>query len=534
MVEITVVDSDEIRYAADLLDDLALGLQHLRLRVEGVDWWPAGWWQLTGPVANRLALAALDGELLALTFGAVEARAAVLAEQLRSAKERYERVDAAVEQLFGGMTEAVVAAGALSLASGLLGVATIGAGAAALAVAQPPALLLGAGAIGALALLQRSGAAGSFEEALAEGEQYLGPVLANPLTQHALRALVGAGDEIANGLLGTIAAVPGGAAVSTLIAPGGFRSLNEVAQRVGDGIQAVRGPSEFTLRHERERPPVAAPGSIAAVVASIPKSERDEPQVRITEYRRDDGSTAYLVSVAGTSSLELGGEWAFDNEGNLFAYGGEARETVAAVADAMAAAGIAEGDEVVFAGYSLGALVVTSLANTGRWEVPSAVTIGSPVHGNAIRPDAAIVQIEHDNDPIVGLQGPHQRPRGDLAIVTGSPYPDGVPLGADPFVTHLHNSYLTTAEVYDALDGELHAGHRADVLAPLEGAAPVASSLHTIHRVVPEAPPPAPAPRPSEPVDPAALQPSPELRERFDELREEAPPENGPEPDVAE
>ncbi|NLT25346.1 MAG: hypothetical protein GXX90_01615, partial [Microbacteriaceae bacterium] len=451
-----------------------------------------------------------------------------------------EEVDRRVQELIGGAADAAVATGAIVAGNLLLAGGAIGGA----LLATPPGLALAAGTIGGVAWLQRAGVLPDADELAAWAAERVGPIIANPATVTVLRALVGGGDEIANAVLGTVALVPGAAPLVAGMVPfGGFRSLSEVASALTGALERAQGPSSFRMR-EHELPPRPAPASVEGLVRTIPPSRVDEPQVEITRYERPDGTVVHLVSIAGTGSLEFGGDWAMDNKANAHAYAGlseeELRETVLAVADAMAAAGIDDGDEVVLAGYSLGALIVAGLAGSGRWEVPSALLVGSPVHGNELPDGTVAVQLDHDDDPITALQGHHQLPRGDLSIVTGTPHPDGLPLGGGVFDGHAQELYADTAAAYDRLPEALHADHRRELLAPLAGATAVTTTQVTIHRVDPAAvdtargvdrpaPPPAPTPPLAPPAPPMApVEPAPPLDDAPPAPVPQSPGEAGP------
>lgn len=465
-------NGDSFSVASAALAGIGDDLNRLATGCEAEHWYPAGSDELVS--ALFIGGGAAEASLLIETLRLAAGSAAMLADHLRLAQDWYEQADATVREAIMMVSDEIVA----NIATTVVGLATIGAGAVIGALASPAGMAIAFTVIGTGILAHHAGVLPEPDAVASWGSDVLAPVLASPMGALAVRAFVSAGDEIVTGLAGFQLRTPIGTPIR---APGGFDSPQTVSGSISAMTDRIDGRSEFDLRSE-PRDPAAAPESIAEVVGSIPPSVDGEPQVVITEYLAADGSTTYLVSVAGTSSAGYGGDNVFDLRGNVAAYGALDRESVAAVDAVMREHGITADDAVVFAGYSQGALVTTALAASGDWSTQSMVTIGSPTHGNVVPGDVPIVQIEHANDPIVALNGLPQAPANDVSVVVRNPHPQGIGPGGDPLAGHAFDTYLTTAGEYDALTDPQDIAHREQVLAPLAGATAGSATAYTITR----------------------------------------------------
>lgn len=450
MVQVSV-ETSQFGTAAAKLDGIEEGMAGLNLRLSTPAWFPAnGWLTISGP---QLGVISLEAQLLAGGMQSAAAFAGAAAEHLLQAQAWYEAADRAAVEAFTALSDAVVSTVVLSVVS----IAATGALAAVPLLLSPAGIPLVLGTLATAGALEQAGVLPGGDDIVAwwDDNQHL---LANPLSVLLVRSGVSAGDEIVNGLTG----VPL------------FTSPNEVAGALAATFALGTGPMLVSGAKRDEAS--SAPSSIADLVEAIPPTDPDGTNATITEYVRPDGSTVYVVSVAGTSSPGLGDENGMDNLSNLAAYGGSDAQSVGAVSDAMGQAGITAGDEVVFVGYSQGALVVSELAKTGTWDVASVVLAGSPVHGTSIGGEIPVTQLEHDGDLITGLQGITPGAQGDVSVVRRDPFPSGVPAGEGILAPHALAEYQQTAAGYDEVDDPKAVTQRDAVLAPVQGATAVTTT----------------------------------------------------------
>lgn len=451
MSSITVETSGLTRASAHLRD-VGEGCGVLQRGLAQTQWLPANTWQTAA--AGEIALAAGQAELVVGDMWLAVSTATALSEHLMQAADWYERADEQVLQGIEAVSDSVV----VTAVTGIVGIGVAG-GVGLVPMLFGPAapVLFAGGAIAAILGPQR----------LSELWEANDQRLANPLTVLLVRMGVSAGDELANHALG-------GAPV--------FRDPQQVAGALADILGGTAGPMRVDARARQH--PAGPVTSIADLTASIPDTQADH-NATITQYVRPDGSMVYLVSIAGTSSTGFGGENGMDNLSNLAAYAGSDAQSLAAVKAAMAQAGVRSGDEVVFAGYSQGALIAAQLAKSRQWQTSSVLLAGAPMHGNDIGGDMPVTQLEHSGDLITGLQGLTTGPHTNVTIVHRDPFSGGAPAEADILAPHHLAEYRETAADYDAEAAS--AATRAAALAPLAGARAVATHDYSFRRDEPGA-----------------------------------------------
>lgn len=254
------------------------------------------------------------------------------------------------------------------------------------------------------------------------------------------------------------------------------------------------------------RGPGCASSGLQELVAAIPPSVDGGPQARITSYVGAHGEQLFEVAITGTSNQAYGStENPFDLAGNLAAYAGIDSQSVSAALAAMEDAGIEPGDAVVFAGYSQGALVAAAIAGTGRFDTKGLVSIGGPIDAEKLRGElqkqegrsgqaAPIIEIQHREDPIVGLQG--LAPDGTDSTVVFADADALSPLDDDPLAAHSQARYLETAGLADASGDPALDAARSELLGAYEGLEVEEANLYTVERLDP-------LPEPGEAVDEA-------------------------------
>lgn len=443
--------------------------------------YPVDAWQTAA--AFKVLQASGEASLLKSGLAGLAGMAHALAGHLLQAQAWYEEVDARIVETFSELSDTVTAA----IVIGVVDVGLFSAGALAAALMTPGGLaLLLAGAVVHHGL-EKSGLTVNGEDVAGwlETNQH---TLANPVMVMFVRALVSGGDEIVTEVSASVAGAAGAAVLGPVgviaaqaVIRQGVKSPQSVAGSFADIIQRANGSHRYEIGHT-EREPAPRPESIGELMHGIPKTEADGTHVTISEYRKPDGQSVYVVSVAGTSSTGFGGENAMDNLSNLAAYAGQDDETIGATIMAMEAAGISSGDAVVFSGYSQGALVAATLAASDEWQTQSVLLAGSPIHGNEIGGGVPVIQLEHAGDLITGLQGFAPAAAGEVAVVHRDPYPNGVPQDQGVLGPHTLQNYRDTAVLYDAHSDPASRANRGAVLDPFVNATPVATHDFHLHR----------------------------------------------------
>ncbi|MBN6776989.1 hypothetical protein JRG19_00275 [Pseudoclavibacter alba] len=233
---------------------------------------------------------------------------------------------------------------------------------------------------------------------------------------------------------------------------------------------------------DARKPITTPPSGYGQLMDRIPPSEKEGPQVRITTYQDADGNTFYEVLVAGTADQGFGdSDGPNDNLGNGAAFAGHDTELIQATEAAMRAAGIEEGDRVVFGGYSQGGLVASHLAASGDYNCDTLVVAGSPVGDINVSGVENVVEFVHTEDPIPALEGIRDLGQDYSTIVSRS-VEDEPGVAGDPLGAHHQHHYVETAQMVD----DSSAGELEDIqesfAAAYEGATVVDSESYRVER----------------------------------------------------
>lgn len=148
--------------------------------------------------------------------------------------------------------------------------------------------------------------------------------------------------------------------------------------------------------------------------------------IGISQYRRDDGSSSWLVTIPGTDGHD---DSPFGWAQNVEAMS-DSREdrqktdSVRMVVDAMNQAGIGERDPVVLVGHSQGGIVAASIAadQQDRFNIQHVITAGSPIAGHQISTDTWVTSIEMDDELVPALDGAANPLRESWLTVRGHAY----------------------------------------------------------------------------------------------------------------
>ncbi len=246
-------------------------------------------------------------------------------------------------------------------------------------------------------------------------------------------------------------------AVAPAITAAGFIAVLAQAVRLLDRGGLMRSdaplagaPSPVTVR-ELSRVRVEPPTTLAQLAARVPGD--GDSRVRVEAYTSASGRREYVVYIAGTQGMGLGGSDPWDMGSNLELYTGHRSASYDAVLKAMEAAGAGEGDRVHIVGHSQGGMIATHLARQGGFEVATLVTFATPVQAQ-LSATTLNVTVRHTDDPVVALAaGGVPVGGGSRESFVAERVADPVPRPADlAFGVHQMDTYRETASLIDASD----------------------------------------------------------------------------------
>ena len=250
------------------------------------------------------------------------------------------------------------------------------------------------------------------------------------------------------------AAIGTGAAVGLLTIAGaavvGFSGSGRISRDAT--LSGAAGPVTVTRTAASTSGSAAsvAPRSLADVTERMPGA--GDARVRVERYTMPDGSRQFAVYIAGTQSQSVvGGEEPWDNTSNAQLYSGQMSDSYAATAEALAAAGVKEGETVHLFGYSQGGMIGAHLALEGGYDVATLVTVGAPVAAD-VDAGTLSIAVRHTDDPIAGLAG------GGFGEAVGAPGSFVAERVSDPdpgiddaqLPAHTLKAYAETAALVDA------------------------------------------------------------------------------------
>ncbi|WP_430867955.1 hypothetical protein [Demequina aurantiaca] len=202
-----------------------------------------------------------------------------------------------------------------------------------------------------------------------------------------------------------------------------------------------------------------SPTGVADLMDGIQAEEdRMDGSVSIETVIHADGSRAHVVSIPGTEDWGVTSDNPHDAHGNFAAMSRQTTDAQRAITDAMLAAGIAPGEEVMLAGHSQGGINAAALAASpaflSRFNVTHVVTAGSPVGRIALPPSVKALHLEHTEDLVAGLDAtpnPATATRTTVErdlVLSGEPLAEK--LGRTVGGAHHLSSYASTGALVDA------------------------------------------------------------------------------------
>ncbi|RSX54740.1 hypothetical protein D2E26_0794 [Bifidobacterium dolichotidis] len=146
--------------------------------------------------------------------------------------------------------------------------------------------------------------------------------------------------------------------------------------------------------------------------------------IAISQYKRADGSTAWLVTIPGTDG-ESDSPFAWPQNVELMSDDAEHRmqaESARMVEQAMREAGIQPNDPVALVGHSQGGIVAATIASdcTDEFSIEHIVTAGSPIAQHPVGNQTWVTAIEMDDEVVAALDGAANPTNEQWLTVRGS------------------------------------------------------------------------------------------------------------------
>lgn len=178
-----------------------------------------------------------------------------------------------------------------------------------------------------------------------------------------------------------------------------------------------------------ERPaaqrPARAPAHVPEVFARTRAGHRgrDNGRVQVERIVGPDGTLRWIVYVPATTDWSpVVGENSTDLTTNVEGAAGHDTAMRETVRQAVADAGVRDGEEIMLAGFSQGGITAASLAADPAFReatnVTALLTVGSPVSDFDIPPDVATLSIEHEQDLVPDLDGNQNPDRPHWTTIT--------------------------------------------------------------------------------------------------------------------
>lgn len=229
------------------------------------------------------------------------------------------------------------------------------------------------------------------------------------------------------------------------------------------------------------------------------EQSRGDGTVSIETVTHADGTRSHIVTIPGTEDASLNDKNPFDNQANGAGVEGRTSDAQIAIVDAMRAAGIQPGDEVMLAGHSQGGINAVALAARPEFleefNVTHIVTAGSPAGRMDLPPSINVLHLEHTEDLVSAfdaVSNPDTPTRTTVQrdlLLSGDPAMEE--LGRDITGAHHLVAYGSTAGLVD--DGK--AGASATQWAE-SASGFFAGESNTLTEYLPVVPPPPLVPEP--------------------------------------
>lgn len=227
----------------------------------------------------------------------------------------------------------------------------------------------------------------------------------------------------------------------------------------------------------------SSPVGYAQRLARVPDTDRTNgAQVVIERYEMPGSPDRFEVYVAGTVTFSpVADSEPFDMTSNLANAAGDDGGSLAAVTQAMSAAGIDENSPVQLTGYSQGGGTVARLAATGDYNVQGLTTFGGPTGQIPIPSGYPAVIVEHADDIVPALGGQQLNQHAVLVerdVFAGRDIPTDHAVPA-----HHYQYYADTARLMDEAQSDQLTGAIASLDGFTAGARSITSTAYRFERV---------------------------------------------------
>ncbi len=202
----------------------------------------------------------------------------------------------------------------------------------------------------------------------------------------------------------------------------------------------------------------AAPSSTAQLYTRLRQvTNGDSDGIYIEQVRTNDPNhtVKYIVYLGGTASFSGVNQSLIKN---LPSYRGTVDQHQIDMINAALAVDGNQGAEIMLVGYSQGGMDAQNIAASGRFNVSTVVTYGSPIIRNAPTSGYKIVHLQADLDPIPGLS------KGGVASLVFNRRPSNVnffSLLFDPTGLALHGDPATYVSIGNMFDADGASGYNA-------------------------------------------------------------------------
>ncbi|MBT1176602.1 esterase/lipase family protein [Bifidobacterium callimiconis] len=206
--------------------------------------------------------------------------------------------------------------------------------------------------------------------------------------------------------------------------------INDAAGRIADRsapfTNALHG-DKLTVSQIHPKKGIGKTTSIEDTLVNVHDMRLNDVEVgsiAIQKYRRDDGSTAWMVTIPGTDGKTYS---PFSWPVNIELMSSDEQERMAAdsarmVDEAMRQAGVQPGDPVAMVGHSQGGIVAAVMASdfTDKYNIQHIVTAGSPVANHPIKEGIAVTSIEMNDELVSALDGAPNPSNPDWLTIRGT------------------------------------------------------------------------------------------------------------------
>lgn len=172
--------------------------------------------------------------------------------------------------------------------------------------------------------------------------------------------------------------------------------------------------------------------------------------IAISQYRRQDGSQAWLVTIPGTDGQKDSPFGWVQNAELMSASAAQRRDADSArlVVQAMRQAGVRPEDPVALVGHSQGGIVAAALASdyADSYRIEHVVTAGSPIANHPIGSGTWVTSVEMDDELVAALDGASNPANDHWVTIRGT-------------VTDGDNDGLCTGRAIDDSDGPYRLTH---------------------------------------------------------------------------